>query len=241
MGTGTERAAEEIREFVPDARVLRMDRDTTTEKGAHGRILGRFERGEADVLIGTQMIAKGLDFPRVTLVGVILADVGLHFPDFRAAEHTFSLLAQVAGRAGRRAAEGRVLVQTFCADHWAIGCAARHDFEGFFATEIESRRRDGYPPFMRLANIVAAHEDAFVAEAAIEAMAEAAQALQPNGARVLGPAACPIMKLRGKARFHVELFAPADDVQQWVRTVLGRLSTEARSLLVVDMDPLSLM
>ncbi|MBD3177971.1 MAG: primosomal protein N', partial [Armatimonadia bacterium] len=189
MGTGTERAEQEVREFLPEARIQRMDRDTTREKGAHGRILSRFERGELDVLIGTQMIAKGLDFPRVTLVGVLMADTGLHFPDFRAAEHTFCLLTQVSGRAGRSGLGGRVLVQTFGPDHYAIEMASRHDYPGFYEREIELRRRHEYPPFRRLANVLSVDEDPFLAQRAADAFAGAAGAELPAGGQVLGPSA----------------------------------------------------
>ncbi len=241
VGTGTERAEREVREFVPEARVIRMDRDTTREKGAHARLLSRFERGEADVLIGTQMIAKGLDFPRVTLVGVILADVGLHFPDFRAPEMTFSLLAQVAGRAGRGERPGRVIIQTFSADHWAIGTASRQDYEEFYGIESRSREEGLFPPYRRMANVLASDEDPFVAESAAEAFATVANGLTPPDGRLLGPAPCPIMKLRGKSRFHAELYAPRETLGDWVTRSLEGLPGDHRKLLQVDMDPLSLL
>lgn len=241
MGTGTERAEREVREFVPDARVIRMDRDTTREKGSHARLLSRFERGEADILIGTQMIAKGLDFPRVTLVGVILADVGLHFPDFRAPEHTFSLLAQVAGRAGRGERPGRVVIQTFSADHWAIQTASRQDYQEFYGIESHSREEGLFPPFTRMANVLASDEDEFVAESVAEAFATVANGLTPEGGRLLGPAPCPIMKLRGKSRFHAELYAPRERLGEWVTRTLEGLAPDHRKLLQVDMDPLSLL
>ena len=128
FGIGTERVAEETAKLFPEARVLRMDRDTTSRKGAHGEILGTFRRGEADILVGTQMIAKGLDFPNVTLVGVISADTSLNLPDFRATERTFQLLSQVAGRSGRGVEPGEVVIQTFDPDNYAIQCAVKHDY-----------------------------------------------------------------------------------------------------------------
>jgi primosomal protein N' (replication factor Y) len=241
MGTGTERAEQELRELAPTARVLRLDRDTTREKGAHGRLLARFERGEADVILGTQMIAKGLDFPRVTLVGILSADTALHFPDFRAAEQTFTLLAQVAGRAGRGELGGRVLLQTFAPDHWAVQLAAKHDYAGFFAREVESRRKHGWPPFRRLANVVACDAEPFVAEAAAEAVAAAARNGLPAGAEVLGPAPCPIQRLRGQSRVHVELIAPDAELSPWVREAVSDLPAEHRRALSVDIDALSLL
>lgn len=241
MGTGTERAEQEVRELLPQARVQRMDRDTTREKGAHGRILGRFERGDTDILIGTQMIAKGLDFPRVTLVGVLMADTGLHFPDFRAPEQTFCLLTQVSGRAGRGGLGGRVIVQTFSADHYAIEHAARHDYAGFYDHEIELRRRHSYPPFSRLANVLATHEDAFLAERAAEAFAAAAQRTQPEGGRQSGANPAALARLRGLYRFHVELFAPESSLVEWCHSAWRDTPEEFRRALSVDVDPLSLL
>lgn len=241
VGAGTERAEQEVRELVSGARVIRMDSDTTREKGAHGRILSAFERGAADILIGTQMIAKGLDFPRVTLVGVLLADTGLHFPDFRAAEFTFSLLAQVAGRAGRGPAGGSVIVQTFCPDHWAIEHAARHDYVGFFEREAEMRRRSCYPPFSRMANVLAADEESFVARRAAEEFGAAAEALRPEGGRLLGPTPAAINRLRGQYRFHCELFAEHHRLSDWAREAARATPEEHRRLLTVDIDPLSLL
>jgi len=241
VGAGTERAEQEVRELVSGARVIRMDRDTTREKGAHGRILSAFERGAADILIGTQMIAKGLDFPRVTLVGVLLADTGLHFPDFRAGEFTFSLLAQVAGRAGRGPAGGSVIVQTFCPDHWAVEHAAEHDYAGFFEREIDVRRRSSYPPFSRMANVLASDEESFVAERASESFGAAAERSRPEGGRLLGPTPAAIHRLRGQYRFHCELFAPHDSLSEWAREALSETPEEHRRLLTVDIDPLSLL
>ena len=131
-----------------------MDRDTTSHKGAHGEILGTFRRGEADILVGTQMIAKGLDFPNVTLVGVISADTSLNIPDFRATERTFQLLSQVSGRSGRGVEPGEVVIQTFDPDNYAIQCAVKHDYAGFYEHEIQLRREPAYPPFAWLVNVV---------------------------------------------------------------------------------------
>jgi primosomal protein N' (replication factor Y) len=150
FGTGTEKVESELQEIFPQARLLRWDADSASGKGAEEVIMAHFRQHNADILIGTQMLAKGLDLPLVTLVGVILADAGLNFPDYRTAERAFQLLTQVAGRAGRSALGGQVIVQTFQPEHYAIRHAARHDFEGFYEEEINHRRELRYPPFTRL-------------------------------------------------------------------------------------------
>src|SRR5205085_1217893 len=156
FGVGTQRVVEEVAALLPRTRVLRWDRDTASRQGGHANIMELFTRGEADVLVGTQMIAKGLDIPRVTLVGVISADTGLYLPDFRAPERSLQLLMQVAGRAGRRTetTHSRVVVQTFNPEHYAIQAAARHDYKGFYAGEIRFRAEHGYPPYGPLARLV---------------------------------------------------------------------------------------
>ncbi len=146
-GTGTQKAYDELQELLPEARILRMDVDTTKKKGAHEDLLERFGRGEADILLGTQMIAKGLDFPNVTLVGVLNADTALNLPDFRSSERTFQLLTQVAGRAGRADKEGEVLIQTYNPNHYAIAFAKEQDYEGFYRYEMDIRKNLGYPPY----------------------------------------------------------------------------------------------
>src|SRR5687768_13718832 len=154
FGSGTQRIEELVNEFAPEARVLRWDADTARKRGEHEAILQRFASHEADVLVGTQMIAKGLDLPLVTLVGVVAADVGLYLPDFRSGERTFQLLTQVAGRAGRSRHGGRVVIQTYTPDHYVIQAAARHDFTGFYRREISYREEYRYPPLRRMARLV---------------------------------------------------------------------------------------
>ncbi|NLC55591.1 MAG: primosomal protein N', partial [Armatimonadetes bacterium] len=165
FGLGTERVEAEVQACFPTARLLRMDRDTTAAKDAHVRLYRAFRSKEAEILIGTQMVAKGLDFPGVTLVGVVAADAGLNVPDFRAAERTFQLLTQVAGRAGRGDRPGEVLIQTFNPEHYAIVAASQHDFEAFYAREVDFRRELGYPPFGALVNLLATDVDPAAAEA----------------------------------------------------------------------------
>jgi primosomal protein N' (replication factor Y) (superfamily II helicase) len=203
FGYGTQRVEEEVRSMFPSARVVRMDADTTGGRGSHGRLLHSFG-DDGDVLIGTQMIAKGLDFPTVTVVGVISADVDLHRPDFRAAERTFGLLTQVAGRAGRVSPGSTVIVQTYSPEHYAVTSAARHDYEGFATKELALRRELGYPPFGRLAYVGVAAIDATVAEKAAAQLADALRADFPD-VQVLGPAPDPLPKARGEYRRRIAL------------------------------------
>jgi primosomal protein N' (replication factor Y) len=206
-GVGTEHVERRVGELFPDARILRMDVDTTGARGAHGRLFERVWQRDVDILLGTQMIAKGLDFPGVTLVGVINADVGLNLPDFRAGERTFQLLAQVAGRAGRGATPGQVLVQTARPHHPALRAAVRHDYVSFAERELADRQEPGYPPHRRLANLlVTGRTEERVAEAA-EQLATIARRLIAAHAlgttEVIGPAPSPIDRIRGRWRWHV--------------------------------------
>ncbi|HEU5320682.1 MAG TPA: helicase-related protein, partial [Methylomirabilota bacterium] len=228
----------------PAARIARMDLDTTTSKWSHHRILERVALGRIDILLGTQMIAKGLDFPNVTVVGVVDADTGLHFPDFRAAERTFQLVAQVAGRAGRGPRGGNVYVQTRSPDHHAIRAAAEHSVEAFAAAELPLRAPPHplYPPHTGLVRFVAASPDADRAARAAHGLAawlRRAGAERLAGAlTVLGPAPCPIVRLKGRWRWHVLVKATAPRaLGRVVRAWRGR----ARGLVVVDRDPVSLL
>jgi primosomal protein N' (replication factor Y) len=206
LGTGTERLEEELRMRLPDARIARLDRDTAGQRGYTERVLRELRERRLDVLLGTQMVAKGHDFPGVRLVGVVLADVGLHLPDFRAAERTFQLLTQVAGRAGRDRAPGRVIVQTYAPGHAAIRPVRDHDYESFYAEELGQRAALGYPPFGRLVQAVVAGSDAETTLAGAQTLAAAAAALAgPGEPEVLGPAPAPIARLRGKHRYQLLL------------------------------------
>jgi primosomal protein N' (replication factor Y) len=236
-----------LAERFPDARVARMDADTTTTKWSHRRILDDFGRHEIDVLFGTQMIAKGLDFPGVTLVGVVDADTGLYLADFRAAERTFQLIAQVAGRAGRGPAGGEVLVQTRVPTHYALLAAARHDFEGFAEQELTERRSPPYPPHHALINVVVSGtSQTRVADAAGE-LAQWLRALVAKtapAADVVGPAPSPLAKIKNRWRWH--LIIRCQD-----RGLLGRLLRYASSnaphtargpiRVIFDRDPVSLL
>ncbi|WP_225047526.1 primosomal protein N' [Lacticaseibacillus kribbianus] len=197
-GTGTQKVEQALHELLPTARVLRMDVDTTRRKGGHERILNAFGAGQADILLGTQMIAKGLDFPNVTLVGVINADNGLSMPDFRAAERTFQLLTQVAGRAGRANKAGEVVIQTFNPDHYAIQFAQNHDYEGFFAQEMAIRHRGDYPPYYYTIKLTVSHPDESQAAKAIYSMSRELTAALSPAAIVLGPSPSAIARLKNR-------------------------------------------
>jgi len=251
FGLGTERVEEAARARFPEARLVRMDRDTVKKPGDYDRMLASVRRGEADVLIGTQMVAKGHDFPRVTLVGVVLADVGLHLPDFRASERTFQLLTQVAGRAGRAELPGEAIIQTFRPEHYAVACAQAHDYAAFYAKEIAARERAGYPPFRRLARLrFEAKEEA----AAARAGEWSRRFLEKQGARpagaggeveFLGPAPAPLERVRGLWRRHMLLKSRSSGrLGGAVRALMEAFGRE-RSLravqLIVDVDPQNLL
>lgn len=244
FGIGTERIEEETRAAFPDARILRMDRDTTTRKGSHRAILDAFRHREADILVGTQMIAKGLDFPGVTLVGVISADTSLNLPDFRAGERTFQLLSQVSGRAGRGHEPGEVIIQTFNPDHYAVIAAAAHDYEGFYEQEIERRRETGYPPFAALVNIVSSDPSEVEAKRRLNELVGALRE-KSAGHRIpidlLGPVPAPVAKLRGLARWHVVV--RSRDRESLIGTVKDALDAHptVRKGVVVDVDPASML
>ena len=221
LGVGTERLEEEVCALFPQARVMRLDRDVAAKRGHTESVLTGLKNGDVDIVIGTQMVAKGHDFPGVQLVGVVAADTGLHLPDFRAAERTFQLLAQVAGRAGRAERPGRVVVQTFVPDHYALLPVATHDYESFYREEISYREALGYPPFGRLSRTLIHSEDEQATADAAKALADVARALVPDGSalEILGPAPAPIARLRGRYRFML-LFKGTD-------TALLRRVTEA--------------
>jgi primosomal protein N' (replication factor Y) len=243
-GLGTQQLEHFVGLRYPRARIARMDLDTTTSKWAHHHILERVARGEVDILLGTQMIAKGLDFPNVTVVGVVDADTGLHFPDFRAGERTFQLVAQVAGRAGRGPRGGRVFVQTRAPDHHAIRAAAVHSVAQFAAAELPLRSppHPPYPPRTGLVRFVVATNDqartAELAERVATWLRRASTERLDGALTVLGPAPCPLMRLKGKWRWHV-LGKSAEP------RVLGRVvrawRAKAHRAVTVDRDPVSLL
>jgi len=211
-GTGTEKVETEIQALFPQARTLRWDAESTREKGSHEVILAHFSAQRANVLIGTQMLAKGLDLPMVTLVGAVLADVGLNLPDYRASERTFQVLTQVAGRAGRSLLGGRVILQTFQPEHYAIRAAACHDYDAFYRQELAYRRQLGYPPFYRLARLEFRHKEAEKAEEAAAAMAGQIDGWLASGDRRaterIGPVPCFFAQINGIYRWQIVLRGP---------------------------------
>lgn len=240
FGAGTQRVEQEVRRLFPGVRTARMDVDTTARKGAHGRILADFEAKRTDVLIGTQMIAKGLHFPEVTLVGVVSADTALNFPDFRAAERTFQLLVQVAGRAGRGRREGRVVIQTYSPEHYAILAASRHDTEGFYALEKAYRRRAGYPPYSTIVRCIWSGEEESRVIAAAKAAGELLEGRAgPGFPEVLGPAPAPIAKLKSRFRWHLLLRGERERVVEAALQIRDAHGGDVR--LIVDVDPVGLL
>jgi primosomal protein N' (replication factor Y) (superfamily II helicase) len=244
-GAGTQRAERELAARFPAARVLRLDRDVAADREAPASVLSSFARGEADVLLGTQMIAKGLDFPRVTLVGVLDADVALHLPDFRAAERTFQLLAQVAGRSGRGPRRGEVFVQTLAPDHPAVQAARTHDYTGFAERELAERREAHYPPHTRLVSLRFTGADQAQVEAAALAVAAHARAELPAAVELLGPAPQTLTRLRNAYRWHLLLRSPsAAAVRESARATLDWAEGEAfarKVRVAADVDPVDVL
>jgi len=238
VGVGTEQVEEAVRAAVPTARVARLDRDAVSSADDTAALLARFARRELDVLVGTQMVTKGHDFPGVTLVGVVLADTALALPDFRAAERTFQLLTQVAGRAGRGKDPGRVLVQTFHPSTPAISCATAHDYAAFAANELEKRRRYGFPPYSRLLAVRVEGSEGGARRAA-EALALAARPLLGPELSMLGPAPAPIERIRGRTRWQVLFRAAAAPALFHVHEALARVARRppGGASIRFDMDP----
>lgn len=267
FGAGTQRVEEEARERFPGARILRMDRDTTARRGAHERIYEQFRRGEADIMIGTQMVAKGWDIAGVTLVGVVSADTALNLPDFRAGERTFQLLTQVGGRAGRGETPGRVIIQTYAPDHYSIKAAARHDYPAFFRHELRLRRALAFPPFSRLVRFVVSHHEEERAEALAKELAQAAVDLgaaasgenlladevaadggrTSSGARLtgieyMGPSPAPLARLHGRHRWQLAIRGRSRSaLAGMARRMLADVDKSGDAVVAVDMDPVSML
>ncbi|MGI6658031.1 MAG: primosomal protein N' [Dethiobacteraceae bacterium] len=241
FGTGTQKVEAELRQQFPELRVLRLDADTTTRKGDHQRILTAFKQQKADVLVGTQMIAKGLDFPNVTLVGVITADTAINLPDFRAGERTFQLLTQVAGRAGRGSAGGRVVVQTYTPEHYAITAAQTHDYQTFYLQESQARAELGYPPYGVLIRLLVSG----TREGAVVDSCSLLSSLLAGAVELLGPSPCPLEKVR--SRFRWQLVVRGDSLSALLPVVKKaaaafRDSPLAASVrLVLDVEPQNLL
>jgi primosomal protein N' (replication factor Y) len=271
QGLGTEKLQAEIEEKFPGHVCQRMDSDTMSKPGSHQRVLDAFRDGLIHILVGTQMIAKGLDFPNVTLVGVVNADVGLHLPDFRSAERTFQLLAQVAGRAGRGDKGGQVLVQTFTPDHPCITLASHHNYREFAKLELVHRRQHKYPPYERMARLIVRSEKEEAASQFADTLAgafrealkrvpapsgfvslPAATPAEPGGSRpptasaapvrLLGPAECPVFRLNNFYRFHFQVQSDSSALLHDVlRNVLAVAKPPSGVEFQVDIDPYSML
>jgi len=242
FGTGTEKIEEELHRLIPFTKMGRMDTDSTKKRGTHAKVLGDFRRGNIQVLIGTQMIAKGLDFPNVTLVGVVSADTALNLPDFRSSERTFSLLTQVAGRAGRGELGGEVVIQTFAPDHYAIKSSVKHDYEAFYEKEIKSRKELGLPPFYHLVRItLQGSSNKATMDNANELTETLRDILKKTNIFVLGPVPAVIARLRGRYRWNIVLKGKdVLEVNGYIREALKRSRKEKGVRAVVDVDPMSM-
>jgi primosomal protein N' (replication factor Y) len=242
FGTGTQKVEDELQRLFPKARISRMDLDTTTPKMAHDKILSSFKSQGIDILVGTQMIAKGLDFPNVTLVGVVLADVGLNLPDFRAAERTFSLLTQVAGRAGRGYAPGLVIIQTYNPKHPTIQAAKNQDYNAFYSQEIIFRKELNYPPFTHLVNII-------IKGKGEEEVIKLAQQIGSNLRNInhektiliLGPAPCPLTRIKEEYRWQILLKGKPKNLRQLLKSALDITSIPKHLKVSIDVDPIGML
>ncbi len=245
-GVGTERLEEEVKRLFPAARVARMDSDTTARQGAHARILHALHRQDIDVLVGTQMITKGHDFPGITLVGVISADTSLNIPDFRAAERTFQILTQVAGRSGRGDEPGKVIIQTFNPDHYAVRRAQTHDYKGFYGDELPIRKSLLYPPFARMVNLHVSSVNRERGEAAVHhagniARALAAKTAEKEEIEVIGPAEAPLARIRNRHRWQLLLKGKnINSLHALAKDVFSQAAAK-RVEIRVDVDPVNFM
>jgi primosomal protein N' (replication factor Y) (superfamily II helicase) len=244
VGEGTERIEADLRELFPDARIGRIDRDTMRHLRDYQRALGDFRKGDIDLLVGTQMIAKGHDFPNVTLVGVVAADAALSLPDFRAAERTFQLLTQVAGRSGRGEQSGEVIIQSYFPDHYAFQLACTHRFEDFYAREAKYRKAMFYPPFTSLAGIMVLDRDAAAAARLARKVADFLESVRSDSIRILGPAPAPLEKLKKVFRHQLLLKSSSRPA---LHDALHRLQQHLEeqkigpTKVIVDVDPVSLL
>ena len=245
FGTGTQKVEEEIARLFPNARVLRMDVDTTRKKGAHEQILQQFGEGKADILLGTQMIAKGLDFPNITLVGVLSADTTLHLADFRAAEKTFQLLTQVSGRAGRHDKEGKVIVQTYTPEHYAIQFAQHHDFVPFYHQEMMNRKQFAYPPFTYVVLIQFTHEDVLMTAEYAHKAANWLRGNLSSGAEIIGPSASSISRLQNRYRYQCLIkYKKEPELPEILQQLTRMYRTDWMKkgiLMSIDLNPSSIM
>jgi primosomal protein N' (replication factor Y) (superfamily II helicase) len=235
---GTQKLEKEFQKKFSVKNILRMDADTTSRKNSHQEILDKYRRREANVLIGTQMISKGLDFPDVTLVGVITADTSLNLPDFRAGERTFQMIAQVAGRSGRASKKGRVIVQTYSPEHYSIEYARYHDYKGFYEQEIMLRRELAYPPFSTIANILISGT---IEDEVIKYANEISQLLDDriklqDGVEKLGPTAATISRIKNRFRWQIVIKSKSEEIVREILEGLSENCGEGQSNASISMD-----
>ncbi|GAB2561431.1 primosomal protein N' [Gracilibacillus alcaliphilus] len=245
FGTGTQKVEESLKEHIPEATVIRMDVDTTRRKGSHKRLLEQFGQGKAQILLGTQMIAKGLDFANVTLVGVLAIDTMLHLPDFRSSEKTFQLLTQVSGRAGRHKLPGEVVIQTYTPEHYSIEYASQYNYQQFFSQEMEMRRSFGYPPYYYLTLITVTHANAFKAEEVTRTICKLLfKHLSPD-ARVLGPTPSPMVRINNRYRYQCMVkYKDEPNQRDIIRKIQQHYNEEVHRdnlTIQVDFEPYSFM
>jgi len=245
FGTGTQKVEEELTKILPDAKVIRMDVDTTSRKGSHEKLLTEFGEGKADILLGTQMIAKGLDFPNVTLVGVLTADTMLHLPDFRSSEKTFQLLTQVSGRAGRHELPGEVVIQTYTPEHYSIQLAGNHDYGSFYKNEMMIRKLHSYPPFYYLALLTITHQEVTKVVSVAEKIASYLRRNLTEQSIILGPVASPIPRINDRYRYQCMIkYKHEPELTKILKTILERYQKEiAQNALTLsfDLNPYMLM
>ena len=238
LGTGTEKVEEELNKLFPDKKVVRMDFDTTSKKGSHEAIIKSFEDHEYDILLGTQMIAKGLDFPNVTLVGVINADTSLNIPDFRSSEMTFDLLCQVAGRSGRGEKEGKVIIQTFNPEHYAINYAKTHDYIGFYNMEMDVRKKLSYPPYYYLVSLKIISKDYEVSR---DISSKVAEYLRNNlsDVKILGPSVASVFRMNNTYRFQIVIkYKKNDNIYKVINDLIEHYKTNSKVKIDVDFNPI---
>ncbi|KAA0564128.1 primosomal protein N' [Bacillus sp. CH30_1T] len=245
FGTGTQKVEEELTKLIPGARIIRMDVDTTSRKGSHEKLLTAFGEGKADILLGTQMIAKGLDFPNITLVGVLSADTMLHLPDFRAAEKTFQLLTQVSGRAGRHTLPGEVVIQTYTPEHYSIELASNHDYNRFYQQEMMMRKMGSYPPFYYITLVTLSHEDLMKVVDIAEKMTKYIRSKLSETTIILGPVASPIPRIKNRYRYQCLIkYKREPNLGTTLKTVLDQYQQQYASqglTISIDVNPYMMM
>jgi len=245
FGTGTQKVEEELTKLLPEARVIRMDVDTTGRKGSHEKLLNAFQEGEADILLGTQMIAKGLDFPNITLVGVLSADTMLHLPDLRSSEKTFQLLTQVSGRAGRHELPGEVVIQTYTPEHYSIELAGTQDYDRFYNQEMMARKIHKYPPFYYLTLVTVSHEELMKAVSVTEKITRFVTTRLSQEAVVLGPVASPIPRIKNRYRYQCLIkYKKEPELKTALKAILDHYQQETATgnlQISMDLNPYILM